>query len=116
MEAALVYIFDLLSTSSAITAKIPAASMYYTFAPLDETGDFLVYSLSRPQYLTKDGLNEYELEINGYMGTGKEAAQLVDTIEAELLTDKKIKSRSAEVSYADDRLQARATINFTFKN
>ncbi len=115
MFTALEFIKDQLITNANIIAEIPAANCYPVIAPVETTGDFLVFSVDRNSKFTKDSLGEYEAEIQVFSTNIMDAANKADIIELELTNHERIYGLSAGVKYTEDFTRAWINLILTFK-
>lgn len=115
MYNALLFIKNILTTTSAITDEIPADNIYPVVASATVTGDYLVYNITRDNPFTKDALMKYELEVTVFADDILEAAQKADIIETQLTNNKEIFGLGATVEYIEDYKKAFVKLNLTFK-
>jgi len=100
MEALLAYIYQQI-TASSLMASLDADNVYPVVAPVETAGQFVLYTASRVNRYTKDGLGDYAVSIWVYASNILDAAALSDTLENDL-TGGAFYSEGAVAGYSDD--------------
>ncbi len=100
IHQAAIHITSTLNASAAIVAEL-GEDVYWELAEEDTTHPFLTFSIDNPGAVSKDRLNDYNVQIRIFSRSLSDAARISEIIINELKAASSWRSRGSRSGYSD---------------